>query len=225
VLIALLLPALARAREHANRTTCLSNLRQLGVAMIYYCNDNQQYFPSSGSFVRTDAATVYMEMDEDWIWWQLDRDVNQSPVARYLSISGIQLQHVLTCPTDNVQDRQTLITDTDPSQGKYRYSYTINEAVSSGNKQVELQCTKIVQWTRAAEKILFTEETDPDDSRYAPPGDRLTNRHGSGFKQSNAVSGFAIGSACGLNVNASFVDGHAEAITQDDARHYVAGDP
>src|SRR5437762_14106050 len=36
VLIAILLPALGRARESANRTKCLSNLRQLGQAMQMY---------------------------------------------------------------------------------------------------------------------------------------------------------------------------------------------
>jgi prepilin-type N-terminal cleavage/methylation domain-containing protein len=36
VLISILLPAMGRAREQANRTVCLSNLRQLGTAMVQY---------------------------------------------------------------------------------------------------------------------------------------------------------------------------------------------
>jgi prepilin-type N-terminal cleavage/methylation domain-containing protein len=228
VLIAILLPVLSRARENANRTTCLSNLRQLSISMVLYCNDNHDYFPSSGAWVRADSPTVYQEMDEDWIWWQLDRDVNQSPFARYLNVSGDKLQRLLRCPTDNVMDRQTLPGDLASGQGKYRYSYTINQAVSSGNKEVELQCTMMSKWSRTSEKILFTEEIDPNDSRYAPPGDRLTNRHGKGFKQANPVSSYPVGAACGLNINSAFVDGHAVAITQDyadDPRHYVMGEP
>ena len=226
VLIALLLPALSRARENAARVTCLSNLRQLGMAMLLYSNENQQYFPSSGAWVRADSPTVYTEMDEDWIWWQLDRDINQSPFARYLNVSGDKLQRLLQCPTDNVMDRQDLPSDIALGQGKYRYSYTINQAVSSGNTHSTLQCTKAVQWTRTAEKILFSEEIDPNDSRWAPPGDRLTTRHGSGFKQINPVTSYPVGSVCGLNINAAFVDGHAEPITQDyadDPRHYLIG--
>ncbi|HEY2760136.1 MAG TPA: type II secretion system protein [Pirellulales bacterium] len=44
LLISVLLPALARAREQANATKCVSNLRQLGIGMVLYLNDNKQWF-------------------------------------------------------------------------------------------------------------------------------------------------------------------------------------
>ena len=44
LLIAILLPALNRARQQAATTQCLSNLRQIGMAMISYCNDNNGQF-------------------------------------------------------------------------------------------------------------------------------------------------------------------------------------
>src|SRR5580704_16786476 len=43
LLIALLLPALSRAREQANAAACLSNLRLIGQAALQYSNDFNGY--------------------------------------------------------------------------------------------------------------------------------------------------------------------------------------
>ena len=45
VLLALLLPTLAAAREAANTTQCLGNLRQLATAAAAYCAANDGYYP------------------------------------------------------------------------------------------------------------------------------------------------------------------------------------
>jgi prepilin-type N-terminal cleavage/methylation domain-containing protein len=45
LLIGLLLPALAKARESARMGACLSNIRQSGLAMTMYGNDNLSWFP------------------------------------------------------------------------------------------------------------------------------------------------------------------------------------
>src|SRR5438874_1874406 len=41
ILAAMLLPALARAKESGRRIACLNNLRQLNLAMQMYINENQ----------------------------------------------------------------------------------------------------------------------------------------------------------------------------------------
>jgi prepilin-type N-terminal cleavage/methylation domain-containing protein/prepilin-type processing-associated H-X9-DG protein len=46
ILAALLLPALAAAREKARRTSCLNNLKQFGIALESYTGDYGMYFPS-----------------------------------------------------------------------------------------------------------------------------------------------------------------------------------
>ena len=55
ILAAMLLPALARAKERAKATQCLSNLKQLGVAMTLYADENNQMIPRG----------------DDPIWWEL----------------------------------------------------------------------------------------------------------------------------------------------------------
>ena len=43
VLIAILMPALARIREHANRIACAANLRSMGQAMTMYVQQSRYY--------------------------------------------------------------------------------------------------------------------------------------------------------------------------------------
>ncbi|GMU94112.1 MAG: hypothetical protein AMXMBFR4_31700 [Candidatus Hydrogenedentota bacterium] len=48
VLAAILLPALARAREAGRRTSCMANLAQLGLALHMYAQENGNALPWSG---------------------------------------------------------------------------------------------------------------------------------------------------------------------------------
>src|SRR5947209_4668948 len=46
LLIAMVMPALSSAREQANRIKCMANLRELGIAMMYYAgNEHDHGFP------------------------------------------------------------------------------------------------------------------------------------------------------------------------------------
>jgi prepilin-type N-terminal cleavage/methylation domain-containing protein/prepilin-type processing-associated H-X9-DG protein len=45
ILAALLLPVIARSKEHGRSTACLSNLRQLGIALQLYVQDNENKMP------------------------------------------------------------------------------------------------------------------------------------------------------------------------------------
>jgi prepilin-type N-terminal cleavage/methylation domain-containing protein len=45
LLIAILLPALTKAREASQKTVCISNLRQLGTAMQLYATEYKDYIP------------------------------------------------------------------------------------------------------------------------------------------------------------------------------------
>jgi prepilin-type processing-associated H-X9-DG protein len=66
VLIAILLPALSKAREQAKATQCASNLRQLGIGMILYRGDNRDYYPPRQLRV-PQGHTVYT-VDSVYVW-------------------------------------------------------------------------------------------------------------------------------------------------------------
>ena len=55
ILAAILLPALARARESARRASCLNNLSQIGVAMRMFAQENEGKLPWSGGNLNADC--------------------------------------------------------------------------------------------------------------------------------------------------------------------------
>ena len=67
ILAGLLLPALAKAKERANRTVCLGNLRQWGLSLNMYLDDNQQVFPDFSIPNNTPGAPG--GYDQDNILW------------------------------------------------------------------------------------------------------------------------------------------------------------
>lgn len=96
LLMALLMPALAKARQQGRSMHCLSNLRQMVIAALLYTNSNDDYFPMAtvteinGSVYRTccwDFTTVYDSKDrrvEPGLLWQgeMIEKIQQCPSFR-----------------------------------------------------------------------------------------------------------------------------------------------
>ena len=56
VLISILLPSLSRARESAKTVQCASNMRQIGIAMRMYVNENKGAVPPGNDFAAPDLS-------------------------------------------------------------------------------------------------------------------------------------------------------------------------
>ncbi len=95
ILAALLLPALAKAKEKAVRIQCTSNIKQWGIAVTMYAGDNREYFPQNPS---SDSASGFA-------WMALGLNTNFYPQYLYPNRPGTTTgqrskQDVLYCPTD-----------------------------------------------------------------------------------------------------------------------------
>src|SRR5687768_4595333 len=57
LLIAILMPALSKAREQANMVKCMSNMRQIGQAYIMHAQEHRNHVPTAGLIHRPYNAT------------------------------------------------------------------------------------------------------------------------------------------------------------------------
>lgn len=96
ILAAMLLPALSKAKEKAQRTRCFSNIKQLQLAWMMYPDDNNNIVPPNnpGGFPGGPPGS------EAWIYGNVQKDTSTTNIQngvlyRYNGSTGIYV-----CPTD-----------------------------------------------------------------------------------------------------------------------------
>jgi prepilin-type N-terminal cleavage/methylation domain-containing protein len=134
LLIAMLMPALQRARDQANRTQCMSNMRQLTIAYLQYSTENKFRLMSSN--------TGEPDTFADWIG-----EPNTLAAIEAGRLWPYVKNHaVYRCPADTSFHLWT-----------YSISNFLNGEVQSGGFA---PIKSLNQAKHSSETFVFTEETD-----------------------------------------------------------------
>jgi prepilin-type N-terminal cleavage/methylation domain-containing protein/prepilin-type processing-associated H-X9-DG protein len=113
VLVGLLLPAVQKAREAANRTTCTNNLKQIGLG-IHLFHDTHRHFPTAGrgQDLTRAQAPVYFDLygaltlilpyiEQDRVYQQFDlRYAYNDPAAPQNLVAAKNVIKTYLCPTN-----------------------------------------------------------------------------------------------------------------------------
>ncbi len=100
VLAAMLLPALAKAKAKASSTTCLGNLKELGVALRMYTDSNKEKLPYAA--IRTGAGIAWTW--DDLLDGHLGGIKTAGELRAWTSGGASKRVKTLQCPSDKVQN-------------------------------------------------------------------------------------------------------------------------
>jgi prepilin-type N-terminal cleavage/methylation domain-containing protein len=79
ILLAIVLPAFAKARSRGRLTACATNLRQIGLGFRSYLQDNNEVFPFASFMPSISPSPLPLDAQPIYISEVLSRHVNESP--------------------------------------------------------------------------------------------------------------------------------------------------
>jgi len=197
ILAGMLLPALSKAREKGRQSTCLNNLKQMGLAFHLYLNDfNEWFMPGlTTSYTSDNVAT------------QLSGQDNVPGSGKYLNIA------VWDCPSDFTR---TSDVDMYPyphlGSGKKNWSYGYNIKLG-GNYYSTWRGKRLSMLAKQSEDILMVDcnSRNPQWNKFGP---WLWGWNGCNCQVRLAMLAPSPHHQGGNNF--LFVDGHAAFVTDNE---------
>ena len=228
ILAALLLPALARSKETARRAACKSNLRQLGLAIQMYGNDNNNKLPD----FRYPPYAIPLAPGQPgnpsgfWCW-----DLPQLWTDNLCNVSGLN-QDVFYCPSNpdfDCTNTWNFALSADPTKS-YRiggYVWLMAGIGGDNGKNPTGRGVPTYLWRYS---ILGNATNPPAVAEFivdviisSPAGVNYQNIVIGGLKDiTQRTSHLNSGAPAGGNI--SFLDGHVEWRNYHDMSH-MFGDP
>lgn len=191
LLISILLPALKRAREQANSVKCMSQERQILIAMMMYCADNKNAFaippsigdtyPGSGGrssslmyYMNTDtsqggASRGILRYDVGIFWKYISPGFKPNPNPSKVMPGSETAFMIMNCPTEIDNSSRTSRLGGGVNDLTYQRNFTyswnvfIEKQAGPGTGYAYLEAPKISQIKYPTHKIILIEEISPND--------------------------------------------------------------
>jgi prepilin-type N-terminal cleavage/methylation domain-containing protein/prepilin-type processing-associated H-X9-DG protein len=160
LLISILLPALNKARESANRVKCLSNMKQVMTALMMYCNDNKGGLITPPGYNTTGGNASYFMANANNTG---ELNYTAGVFFKYLAASPDVRQRLMTCPTEEGQSPLP-VAKVDQSgilQAARNFSYSWNFWIKDVDGHVGVHKTSQIK--NPSHKMLLFEENAPND--------------------------------------------------------------
>ena len=142
VLAAMLLPALAKAKEKAKQTYCVNNFKQIGLGLSMYMDDNQQRVPSPLSYGA--IAGNYNSLLNTYLWTQ-----NLHGVPSLLNLKN---NRAFYCPSDINNQPNATNSINGVSSYDYRWAVWWEASLEPG--------LKVSSFGKPSQQIIYHENLD-----------------------------------------------------------------
>lgn len=100
LLMAIIMPALGKAKLYAQRLLCANNLRQQALGTVVYANDNNSYVPSPLAYAQNPTTGAVTNVYGAWFWDMSFWCTNQ--LCEYAGFDKTDTS-VFTCPSNKMR--------------------------------------------------------------------------------------------------------------------------
>ncbi len=206
ILASLLLPALSKAKELANRISCVNHLRQIGIGCQNYGDDNNGIIP------RNDNASDRL------VYWKTDLISNKYlpfPTWKNDTVGYGGVSTLFECPSI----KQNTVSQWDPwgpTTWYFGSQYMMNGLAvwsSAGTEQSIMEHPEI--WTNWKCALKFLQVKRPSSKFFILDKEIIDGTGAAGKNHPYYITGNFIGYRHGKRVNVLFFDGHAEFWKND----------
>jgi prepilin-type N-terminal cleavage/methylation domain-containing protein/prepilin-type processing-associated H-X9-DG protein len=192
ILASMLLPALRQARSAAHAAQCVSNLKQIGFAIHSHINDNDDYFPDSGAWMKRCVIQSCYNWPHTW-----------GTLAPLIKERG-----VLLCPTDKNPGKYEYALGPE-GWHRFYFSYGYNFAQLGGGTAGftggEFTPEKLSRVSRTTQCAMITDSSGAPNGSTKQDGPSYLHFY---YKDTGGSATWSNRHTVGSNV--LFVDGHVK---------------